>query len=507
MAVLAHPQPHQRSPRPPAPAKPSLALWMERVLIEADRAAADFAADPVHDLRVALRRVRSLADGMIALDPEPAWKQMKRAGKAVFQSLGELRDVQVMEEWVGKVGAADDVVTLRLRQYFESRQPPLKRLAADALAAFDRKQWKKWAVQLPRRVAGVKPGSVMLKHLALERWTAAHELHRRAVRNRSAVSLHNLRIGIKRFRYIVENFLPEEHAAWGGELKQLQDLLGDIHDLDVLWATALQVHAFPSVESRSQWRARILEQRELRLQKYRSEMLGKESLWHTWRNDLPHDEAVSDAALARLKYWASRTDPDVQHSALVARLAQQLYGGLPHRTGSEGGDPRERMILEVAAIMHEIGRAEKAHDHHKRTYRKLAKLVPPLGWSREDLRMCGIIARYHRGALPRAGQATLSGLDAAQRQEVFRLAGILRLANAFDDAHDGHIQRLEVSQQDGHIVVAAQGYSPRDRAAERVAAARHLLETAYRKPVIIKPLRARPGASSTTQTKVAPLRM
>jgi CHAD domain-containing protein len=73
-----------------------LRYWMLRVLDECDHCAADFAADPVHDLRVALRRCRSMADGLMAIDPDPDWKAMKKAGKRLFLSLGELRDVQIM---------------------------------------------------------------------------------------------------------------------------------------------------------------------------------------------------------------------------------------------------------------------------------------------------------------------------------------------------------------------------------------------------------------------------
>ena len=58
-------------------------------------------------------------------------------------------------------------------------------------------------VSLPCRVARVRTGGVIFKHLALERWTEPYELHRRALRNRSQVAFHSLRIGIKRFRYIV----------------------------------------------------------------------------------------------------------------------------------------------------------------------------------------------------------------------------------------------------------------------------------------------------------------
>ena len=76
---------------------------MLRVLEECDKVSADFSADPVHDLRVALRRCRSMADGMMAMDPDRNWKAMKKAGKQLFQRLGALRDVQIMMEWIEKL--------------------------------------------------------------------------------------------------------------------------------------------------------------------------------------------------------------------------------------------------------------------------------------------------------------------------------------------------------------------------------------------------------------------
>ena len=124
--------------------------------------------------------------------------------------------------------------------------------------------------------------------------------------------------------------------------------------------------------------------------------------------------------------------------------------------------------------------------------------------------MAGIVARYHRGTLPRAGQKTLMGLSAALRKEMFPLAAILRLGNAFDASGDSHIRALKVNSQNGFLQITAQGYSSRDRTAEAIAAARHLLETVYRRPVIVKPMRvarrkaagsqARDGRKTATQT-------
>jgi hypothetical protein len=72
---------------------------------------------------------------------------------------------------------------------------------------------------------------------------------------------------------------------------------------------------------------------------------------------------------------------------------------------------------------------------------------------------------------------------------VLQLAGMLRLADAFDIPRDGRIQHLDVRHENGFFVIGARGYSPRDRRAEAIAGARHLLEVVYRRPVLVEPLR------------------
>jgi CHAD domain-containing protein/HD superfamily phosphodiesterase len=492
----AAPQPSLSKPSPsrPRPSKPTtgLALWMERVLEECDHADAGLSPDTVHDLRVALRRCRSVADGIMAIDPDPEWKRMKKAGRTLFRSLGALRDVHVMQEWVQRLGVGTDALTTVLRDWLQLRETEFKNEAARAVQSFDRKQWRNWATSLPRRLARLRKGSDVFEHLALERRTQAHELHRQALRNRSQVAFHNLRIGIKRFRYIVENFLPTQHAAWADDLKELQDLLGEVHDLDVLWATVQQLAAFGDDEAKFQWRNRIAAERERRIAAYRGKMLGKDSLWQHWRKSLPMGELIRAAALKRLKLWAAFFDPDLEHSNHVAKLAVQLFEGLtrvagpvPAKNGNANG---EKETLRTAALLHQIGQFKKDKNYEKATYKLIQRLNPPLGWSPESWRMVAVVARFHRRVLPAAGHKTLRVLSPAERQMSYRLAGILRLAEALDIRHDRAIQRVEVREQNGIIVIHAQGYSARDRNAENIAGARHLLETVYRRPVMVKPL-------------------
>ncbi len=528
-----------------------LRYWMERVLEECEHVSADFSADPVHDLRVALRRCRSMADGMIAMDPDREWKAMKKAGKALFQSLGNLRDVQIMMEWIEKLhparteaatgvatpapassgegadnaraasvnGARSDAASHALFQILRGREIEQKRVARAALEEFDRKQWRQWSKSLPLRAMRARPGSLVFKHLALERWTAARELHTRALRNRSQVGFHTLRIGIKRFRYIVENFLPEQHKAWSGDLKHMQDLLGEVHDLDVLWATALACHVFPDEASRKNWHERIVEERTKRIDEYRERTVGPNSLWDEWRAGLPQGKQIQQIALQRMKLWAKALDPDFAHSERVARLALELYDGLSVRGLTGNGSSKVtapddhdrgdvRSSLQLAALLHDVGKAKGKKKHHKESLELIQAHGAPLGWKAEVMNRAAIVARFHDGALPSRGHKALRDLLSHEQKITIQLAAILRLANAFDVEHDGHIRRVHIENrvresESGRrtsgflrkpatlepteaLVISAEGFEAGGSTAQAVAAERYLLEVVLRRPVLVK---------------------
>src|SRR5437867_13240754 len=436
---------------------------MERVLEECDRVSAGFVPEPVHDLQLALRRCRSIADSFIALEHDPSWKEKKKAARRLFSRIGELRDFHVMQEWVGKLASPSDPIANALLQFLAAREIELKQEAALALNEFDRKQWGRWSIKLPRRTTRLRQGSMIFKHLALERWLHAYDLHRRAMRGRSRIALHKLRIGLKRFRYIVENFLPEQHAAWGSDLKRVQDLLGEVHDLDVLWVTATQIHAFPDEESRRRWQQTIAEELNSRIQAYRDKTLGKYSLWHVCRSVLPQGRQVSSVALARLKLWASLLDPDFEHSQRITQLALQLYDGLVGALGISVQATEQRAILEIAGLLHDAGRSQSERGHHKISYRLILRLTPPLGWSAENLQLAAIVVRYHRGVLPNGRQTIWKALPFPQRRSILQLIGILRLANAFDADHQRRVRRLMVTSRNGFLSIAADNYSSRSR--------------------------------------------
>jgi hypothetical protein len=313
-------------------------------------------------------------------------------------------------------------------------------------------------------------------------------LHRQALRNRSHTAFHRLRIGLKKFRYTVENFLPDRYAIWGDELGETQDTLGEMHDLHVLWQTALAIKAFPSEEIRAKWRLRISGEIGQRLEKYRQKMLGIKSRWYVWRAELPQQESLRMAALARLRTWASFRDPDFVRSSHTAMLALQIYDGL-ESLGLTGDHDLAgaRFLLEAAAVAHNAGMYKTKKKPHLASYRMLRKIPPSPGLSADELGRIALIARFHRGVLPRLRQKAFSGIPEENFKKICLLAGILRLANAFDRRLKS-VQRLTLTRSAEVLRIHAQGYAEEDASAEKLSGSSHLLEAACKMPILICPI-------------------
>jgi CHAD domain-containing protein len=468
---------------------------MKRALAEASRVQeynrkagarreAPRAAKAVHGLRVALRRCRTIAAGLEDVDPDPQWKRMKRAAGRLFDAYGRLRDVQVMRDWLAKLAAPGDALGIAVQARLEEQEKQTAAEAGLAARRFDRKQWKEWSGHLAGRVKRIPPGGLVFQHVALRAWQEAHELHRTALRRRSRVAWHQLRIGVKRFRYAVENFLPEQHAAWGRDLKRMQDLLGEVHDLDVLWEALKAERAPEAARARPLWRALIDQERATRLGEYRRRTTGAGSLWQKWREGLPEGPRLELAALAWLRSWAGFQDPDARRRRMLVSVALQLFDGMAaagvHVTFR---DARARRIVYGAALTQHVGRPEGFRGHHKAAFRLIRDVTPPIGWSPRDMLWTALVARYHRGAEPRPAHEGYASLPPADQQAVAWLGGVLRLADALTGCRPP-VNRVRV-ESSGAIHVWAHGLS--ESAPERrvLDERKHLLEVVSHRPVMI----------------------
>jgi len=258
-------------------------VWMERAVELSSRIRPDWDSDEIHDLRVALRRSRTMAEALNEVNPAPGWKKIKKSSRELFHALGGLRDSQVEKAWIKKLGKPGDPVRKRMLYLLSQQEGKHRKLASQALDDFDRKNWRRWSRKLSAKARFFPLESVVYQRLALARLNEAVELYQRARKKPSSAAWHRLRMSIKQFRYIVENFLPQRYEVWAEDLKHMQDLLGDVHDLDVLRSEIRKKASALTPAGTAQWLATIRSERKARLDEFLAKASAKDSPWVVWR--------------------------------------------------------------------------------------------------------------------------------------------------------------------------------------------------------------------------------
>ena len=466
--------------------KVGLPYWADRVLEEHSNIGGALPAEPIHDLRISLRRCILIAEVMRDIDPACDWKALRKSARRTFQRLGTLRDTQVLSEWVEKLGAPGEAATDALLDALKKKHEQDRDDTRAALREFDRKQWRAWRRDCANHYRHVVANRAACESLVLEIWENVRDLNRRAQRSRSLLAYHRLRVGLKKFRYAVENFLPTIYPGWEPDLKILQDLLGEIHDLTVLDQLIVTSRSLFDESALAAWRSKIEEERSSRLGQFRARIAGRASPLKVWREALPAQKDLRATGLARLGEWAFFVTPDFPAVRRTARQAIQLYDGLAN-CGLIGKDsPIEaRFILHAAALLQEAGRFKRARAHHKESYRMIRKMSPPPGWTKKDLELVAVVARFHRRALPYPDHPRLRVYELPIRQSLIRLASIVRLANAFQTKSYRAIRRLHVENGPGFLVIRAEGFRDRDPISSKLSVALRFLEFVFQRSVHI----------------------
>jgi CHAD domain-containing protein len=465
-----------------------LSHWMQRVLQQLKALQSTPDKDAVHDLRVAIRRCRSVAAVMREVDPSPAWHQMRSLPKRLFRKLGELRDTQIMDEWVSAHGAENDKLRVTLHNFFQEQEPKLLQGSLRLTSKFDDKAWRRLDSKLRKRLRLVPPGSLTAQCLAVERLNEAKELHSKALRADRPKAWHSLRIGLKKFRYTVESLLPEQYELWSPTLKQLQDILGEVHDLDVLRLLFAQKAAGEEAELQAEWERTIERQRSARLQEYRELTTGKKTVWHDWQQALPRNKRLQLAAAARLRVTARAGDTHPRRAVQISRLCTALFDALGRAHCAPAfDDANMRRVLRAAARLSGLRFKGTDKPRQKSARRFLQEQPVPPSWARKEWELLAFTVRYHRGAEPSRTSGTFAKLHEDQQASVRALAGILRLARGLRKSGIAQDVGFRAEKTAAAVVLHVPGLVDSAETAARLAAAKHLIDAYLGKPLILKP--------------------
>jgi exopolyphosphatase/guanosine-5'-triphosphate,3'-diphosphate pyrophosphatase len=151
------------------------------------------------------------------------------------------------------------------------------------------------------------------------------------------------------------------------------------------------------------------------------------------------------------------------HGTRTADFAVRLFDQTRslHKLGE-----RARLLLEAAALLHDVGRYIGTAGHHRHSY-YLIKAEPLGGLSEEEREIVANAARYHRKSLPALGHEGYRALSAANRAVATKLGALVRLADALDARGTGKVQGLSLSIERGRCVLRISG--DEDLLAEKLA--------------------------------------
>jgi len=174
------------------------------------------------------------------------------------------------------------------------------------------------------------------------------------------------------------------------------------------------------------------------------------------------------AAAFELRAAMERLEPEPQHTIHVAFLAGRLFDDL---RPLHGLGPEERVILQGAACLHDIGWPEscRGSGHHKIS----ARIIREQTWhclSASEVNLVAQVARYHRRAHPSSEHVDFHGLSQPHQRVVLVLASLLRIADAFDRSHVQRVRDVRARVGDGCIEITL--FSPTEPAREIAAAAK-----------------------------------
>ena len=157
-----------------------------------------------------------------------------------------------------------------------------------------------------------------------------------------------------------------------------------------------------------------------------------------------HKQTIRSALAIGQKYHVDNT-----HAQQVRRFTLNMFDRFQqeHRLS-----PRCRLLLEVAALLHEIGAFVSSRSHHKHTL-YLIQQSEVFGLTQEELRIVANVARYHRRSRPKPSHLDYMSMDRTKRMLINKLAALLRIADALDIACNQQIESIDLDIRDEALII------------------------------------------------------
>lgn len=167
--------------------------------------------------------------------------------------------------------------------------------------------------------------------------------------------------------------------------------------------------------------------------------------------NLQHSRRISLLGWARSV--KKKYQVDQGHALAVTRLALDLFDQTAELHGL-GED--ERLLLEIAARVHEIGMYIRVGRYHRHAA-YLVGAAPLLGLSKEEKIVLAETVHYQRKAFPSESHEAFATLSAESRKKVWSMSALLRLAIALNKDRRDRVQSVVVECDDTTLTLHLDG--------------------------------------------------
>ena len=142
---------------------------------------------------------------------------------------------------------------------------------------------------------------------------------------------------------------------------------------------------------------------------------------------------------------------DVEHAGYVRDVSLQIFDTLKDEIGLED---RARVLLEVAAILHDIGMFIRMGDHQYHS-QYIIQNSEIFGLRKFETTIIAQIAKYHRGSLSPQDDDHFLMLPRSDRMHILKLTAIIRIADALDRAHQQKLSDLIITKQEDSLFISS----------------------------------------------------
>ena len=161
---------------------------------------------------------------------------------------------------------------------------------------------------------------------------------------------------------------------------------------------------------------------------------------------------VRENAISCANQIAKTYNCNQKHSDNIKKFACKIFDKMK---GTHGLDQRKRLLLELAAVLHDSGHYVTAK-HHLLSAFDLIKNIDIYGMTENEMLITAYIARYNEFDIPNYEDIEFIKLSDKNKLIISKLVAIFRIANALDKSQKQKLKDIKVKLENDKLEIIAE---------------------------------------------------